>query len=30
MVVDPRPWLAAWRSRFAAHDIPMLRSSRAH
>ena len=29
-VVDPRPWLAAWRSRFAAHDIPMLRSSRVH
>lgn len=30
MVVDPRPWLAAWRSRFTAHDIPMLRSSRVH
>lgn len=30
MVVDPRPWLTAWRSRFAAHDIPMLRSSRVH
>jgi hypothetical protein len=30
VVADPQDWLAAWRARFAAHEIPMLRSACVH
>jgi glycine/D-amino acid oxidase-like deaminating enzyme len=30
LVADPRDWMSAWRERFAAHEIPMLRSACVH
>lgn len=30
VVADPHEWLSAWRARFAAHEIPMLRSACVH